>query len=118
MSTDKALFSNLTAGILSQVAGCPSILAEMALRTACIDFYENTWAWKEDLPEVHAADNSAVQMVTAPHGAACHAIDCLKSDRDLPSYAFQPPRILTFARSLGEGITFVAHAVLKPAHDA
>lgn len=109
-------FSSLLTGLLVQLPGCPSALIEDALKRAAIRFYEETWCWRDWLPEVICADGADAQLVTAPAGIAVEAVTYLKGLSAL--YSFEPPRTVRFFRPPPDGASFTPMAVLKPSYDA
>lgn len=117
-NTDETtLFADILTPILVQVPGCPTALVEQAIKQAATEFYEQTWCWRQRLPEVVASD-SDVQILTPPAGTAAIALVCLEHKGRLPRYDFWPPRAIKFAEELKEHQTFVPIAVLKPSNDA
>lgn len=114
-STD---FADLTSNLMVQLPGCPTILIENALRRAAAQFYKETWAWLQYLPEFTVAADAELQLMTPPAGAAIVGIQHLESSADMPGYVFAPPRSLIFDRPPREGSTVKPLVALTLTHGA
>lgn len=115
-------FMDMLDGVLLEIPECPTPVAEMAMRKAAIDWFNDTHAWDHDLPTFVAADGLLVYPVILPECTDLIAVSSLeKADGkplEYPGWWVRLPNTIMFQAQPEIGLSLTPKAILAPSRAA